>query len=72
MNIGHRNWLAVGRALVPLCLDLRKYAEREMKKLHALITTSATVRVPTGENQNLVDQPTLMDNQEHVAFGLEN
>ncbi|CAB4023284.1 Hypothetical predicted protein [Paramuricea clavata] len=40
MKIGHRNWLAVGQALVPLCLGLRKYAEREMKKLHALITTN--------------------------------
>jgi ElaB/YqjD/DUF883 family membrane-anchored ribosome-binding protein len=39
-NPVYRNWLAVGQALVLLSDGLRKYAEREMKKLHALITTN--------------------------------
>jgi hypothetical protein len=39
-NPDYRNWLDVGHALVLLGDGLRKYAEREMKKLHALITTN--------------------------------
>ena len=39
-NPEHRNWLAVGDALLTLSNGIRKYAETKLSDLHALVTTS--------------------------------
>jgi hypothetical protein len=39
-NPDHINWLAFGDALLLLSNGLRKYAEKKMKELHALIITN--------------------------------